>query len=136
MKQSLTILAAAIVMLFAITSCGNKQSEEDKRVEKELREMAKKYNDQAPFMKDETTRFDSISILPNRTMQYNLTMIDLLKEETDIEYFKEQTLVVAAQAKAQLPEKAKKDKITFAYSYNDKDGNFVYEIAITPDMYQ
>ena len=130
------LIIPLIFTLAAFAGCGNNISEEDKRVEKDLREMAQKYNDQAPFMKDETTRFDSISIHPNRTMQYNLTMTNLIKEDVDIDYFEEQTPIVAEQLKASLPEKAKKDRVTFIYSYNDKDGIFVHKITITPDMYQ
>lgn len=136
MKRFLIILTAISIAAFSISGCGSKRTEEDKRVEKELKEMAQKYNDQAPFMINETTQLDSISILPNRTMQYNLTMINLLKEETDIEYFEEQKLVVANQLKSSLPENARQDKVTFIYSYNDKDGNFVHKIVISPDMYQ
>ena len=135
MKRFILLLLALIVVACIAASCGDGKSAEDKRVEKELIEMADKYNSEAPFMVNETTQLDSISVLPNRTLQYNLTMVNLLKEETDIEYFEEQKLIVTGQLRESLPEKAHQDKVIFIYSYCDKNANFAYKITITPDMY-
>jgi len=126
-------LVAAIILIGSalLTNCSNRT-----KLERELLKTAETYNRQAPFMLNERNRFDSLSvILSEPTIQYNITMVDLAKDEVDIEYFDKQIPQVVSQIKASIPPNLIKDKITFVYSYSDKNGSFVHKIAITPDMY-
>lgn len=140
MKITVSLIISIILLFSACggnnTTTKNKTDNTPRDVEAELMRTAEKYNAQAPFMINETTRFDSMSILPERIMQYNVTMTNLTKEETVIEYFEEQIPVLAEQIKSSIPPNLANDNVTFAYSYSDKNGMFVHKISITPNMYK
>ncbi len=124
MKLLVKITFAFTILL--LSACGNS-------VQKDLQQAADTWNAKAPIMMNESMRFDSMTILPPKTMQYNITMIDDVKDSIDTEYLDSQIPTVIEGLKG-LPENLKKQEVTIAYSYSDMNGNFAHKITITPDM--
>jgi len=124
--KTASIFSFFLLSIF-LFSCNNRN------LEKELQKAADTWNAKAPIMMNETTRFDSMTILPPKTMQYNITMIFDVKDSIDTDYLDSQIPAVVKGLKT-LPENLKQDEVTISYSYSDKDGNFVHKITITPDM--
>lgn len=129
MKTGHKLLLAAIMVLF-LAACNNRN------IDKELRDMADSMNKQAPMING-NLRFDSLSvILPERTIQYNVTIIDKTKEDIDTNALDEEIPETAAKLKESLPKHLKEDNVTIIYSYADMNGKQTHKITITPEMYK
>lgn len=121
------IIVAAILLLF--TQCTDK-------VQKAIENNAKELNGQCPLEVDEITRLDSCSPLPH-TLKYNYTLKLNTVETMDTNIYKER-LTPALLYKIQtnnLLNDLKKNKVSFIYSYKDKNGRQVANITILPDDY-
>lgn len=116
-----------LIFILLLSGCSNRN------LNKELQKAADTWNEKAPIMMNETTRFDSMTIIPPKTMQYNITMILEEKDSIDTDYLDSQIPNVVAGLK-NIPENLKQDEVTIVYSYNDKNGVFTHKITITPDM--
>jgi hypothetical protein len=99
---------------------------------------ANEINKMCPFMIDGDTRLDNVAPLPNNTIQYNYTLVDIEQAEVNSDtvrkYF-EPTLIATVKSLPDL--KIFRDhNTTFIYNYRDKNGIFVLKIPVTPEMYQ
>ena len=96
---------------------------------------AKVVNSQSPRMVDENIRGDGAIALPNNTFQYNFSILNIQKGVTPgIENYKktlEASLKYKSQTNPALIEWAERGT-TIIYNYNDKDGNFLFKITISP----
>jgi hypothetical protein len=105
--------------------------------DKAMMEAASQLNKTCPIMVDQDTRLDNAVALPNNIFQYNYTLVNLNKSEVNIDTVKkyvEPGLINNVKTNPDL--KAFRDnKVTMAYSYKDKNGEFVLKISVTPDMY-
>ncbi len=105
---------------------------------KDLMQLVSEYNKQAPFMIDANTQFDNIMLLPGNKIRYTFTAVNMTKDEIDVDAAKdEQATMLINQIRTNPQMKIfRKNKVSFSLLYKDKDGDFIYELAITPDMYE
>jgi len=98
----------------------------------------KELNKTAPEMVNEITRFDNALAMPNKTLQYNYTLITINKGDLEEDYFKnylEPSIINGIRTSPDM--KALRDLgTTFAYHYRDKNGLFVHRFFVTPEMYR
>ncbi|MDR3287506.1 MAG: hypothetical protein LBT27_08690 [Prevotellaceae bacterium] len=137
--QILLGLVIIALLVFAASNIGKfgKTNNHDAEVNKTITDMIKKYNDNAPFMISEGIRFENITALPNRILQYNLSFINMTVDEININNFESEIPVIINQIRTNPDmEYFRKNKMSLQYSYKDKDGVFVTNIDITPDMYE
>lgn len=106
-------------------------------LDKAMMEAASELNKTCPIMVDQDTRLDNAVALPGNIFQYNYTLVNLYKSEVNIDTVKkyfEPGIINNVKTNPDL--KVYRDnKVTMAYYYKDKNGEFVLKISVTPDMY-
>ena len=106
-------------------------------LDKAMMQVASKINESCPIMVDQDTRLDNAIGLPDKILQYNYTLVNLIKDSINIKEFQDYMQpVILNNVKTNPDLKVYRDnKITLAYSYKDKNGIFIVRIPITPDQY-
>lgn len=101
---------------------------EDAKTNKFLKEVADTMNKSCPMTIDESTRLDNVTTLPSRTLQYNYTLVNNVKDELDIDTIKDYLKTnILNQIKTNPQLKIFRDKkVNLNYSYSDKTGVFLF----------
>lgn len=107
-------------------------------IDKALMLSASELNKTCPVYVDNETRLDNAVALPENTLQFNFTMVNRTKDSVDTQKLKEILAVQLLNSIKTNPAlKIHRDNnVTFNYSYNDKDGQFVMLISINAAMYK
>lgn len=102
-----------------------------------LTAMSHEINKQCPILVDRETRLDNAAVLPDKVFQYNYTLINLSKEQVDVDEAQkviEPNLISAIKNNPDMKD-FRDNKVKIIYSYRDKNGQFLFKILITPEMY-
>lgn len=105
---------------------------------KRLQETANEVNRSAPVKIDQETRLDSATVKSDSIFEYNYTMVNRLKSEVNIPHFKEYSRANITKSVIESPdlENFRENKVTVDYRYYDKEGEFITNIMVTPEIYQ
>ncbi|MPT35154.1 MAG: hypothetical protein E2604_08695 [Flavobacterium sp.] len=106
-------------------------------LESYLTTVSHEINKQCPIPVDRETRLDNSMVLPNKVFQYNYTLINLNKEQVDIDQAQkviEPNLISNIKTNPDMSY-FRDNKVQIIYSYRDKTGVFLFKIRITPEMY-
>jgi hypothetical protein len=110
----------------------------DEFVNKQLVSASSEVNKLCPVMVDSETRLDNTVALPENVFQYNYTLINMAKDDIDVEQLK--TTVEPAiinNVKTNPDVKTFRDNnITMAYYYYDKNNLFLFKIIVKPEQYK
>jgi len=89
-------------------------------------------------MVDADTQLDNAVALPNNTFQYNYTLVNYAKEELDIEVAKANIEPGIINSVKTNPELSfyREHNVTMAYSYQDKNKEFLFKILVGPSKYK
>jgi len=103
-----------------------------------LTQAANDVNKSCPFMVDKETRLDNAMAMPNNTLQYNYTLVNTVEGSVDPETMKSYIRPTLLNMIRSNPELRifRDNKTSFAYSYNDMNGVFLFKLLFTPDQYQ
>lgn len=105
--------------------------------DKVMMQAASELNKTCPIMVDEYTRLDNAVALPDNIFQYNYTLVNITKEEVNLDTVKkyiEPGIINNVKTNPDL--KIYRDKkTTMSYYYKDKNGEFVHKFSVTPDQY-
>ncbi|PBI92408.1 hypothetical protein BSF41_08900 [Flavobacterium sp. ACN2] len=126
-------IAVALVAYFQFY-LGVKEDE----VNTEVKELVVKYNKSCPLNIQEGIRLDSVTLPQERTVQYNLTLIKVVKETAEISVIQEEirkSLLSTAKANPGL-QVFRENDYTLVYSYSDKKRTFLFDVKILPDEYK
>lgn len=126
-------IAAAFVAYFQFY-LGEKEDE----VNTEVVELIAKYNKSCPLNIQEGIRLDSVSLHGEKTVQYNLTLLNVTKETDEVNVIQEEirkSLLSTAKANTGL-QVFRENDYTLIYSYSDKKKVFLFDIKIFPDQYK
>ncbi|AOC95061.1 hypothetical protein BB050_01938 [Flavobacterium anhuiense] len=126
-------IAAAFVAYFQFY-LGEKEDE----VNTEVVELIAKYNKSCPLNIQEGIRLDSVSLHGEKTVQYNLTLLNVTKETAEVNVIQEEirkSLLSTAKANTGL-QVFRENDYTLIYSYSDKKKVFLFDIKIFPDQYK
>jgi len=126
-----TIIAAAVS--FAVQQFFFKP-----KIDKELMKMASELNKSCPIMVDAETRLDNMVVLPNKTFQYNYSLVNIGREDIDTLYIKnflEPNIVNNIKTNPQMKELRDK-KVTLQYYYKDRNGAYLFMISVKPKQYE
>jgi len=135
-RKSIGIISSMIAFglsYFAVQQLFFKQPSFDKVIVQAVNEI----NKTCPIMVDQYTRFDSAEALPEKTIQYNYTLVDIDKSEVNLDIIKknvEPGIINNVRTSPEM-ELYRKNNTTFIYYYKDKNGVFVYKFPVTPVMY-
>ncbi|CAM3728256.1 hypothetical protein [Flavobacterium chungbukense] len=137
-KQNVLLLiligiAVALVAYFQLFL-----SENADEINKEVVELVAKYNKNCPLNIQEGIRLDSVTLAEERTVKYNLTLLNVEKKTAEINVIKEEikkSLLSTAKANPGLKVFRDND-YTLIYSYSDKKKEFLFDVKILPDQYK
>lgn len=122
---------------FALAYYGTQQLFK-KDLESDLKKAAAEVNKQTPMQVDQFTRLDSASTIGKSKFIYYYTLIGIEKSEVNLDTVAKYVRPTIIENVKNTPElKVFRDNnITMDYKYYDKNGNFVNEISVTPDLYK
>jgi hypothetical protein len=106
----------------------------DKIMMKEASEL----NKSCPVMVDKITRLDNAVALPNKTFQYNYTLIGIDQSQLSVDTLKkylEPQILNNVRTNPDM-KKQRENKVTLVYYYKDEKGQFIHKYVVTPDMYK
>ena len=137
-KQNVLLLiligiAVALVAYFQLFL-----SENADEINKEVVELVAKYNKNCPLNIQEGIRLDSVTLAEERTVNYNLTLLNVEKKTAEIDVIQEEikkSLLSTAKANPGLKVFRDND-YTLIYSYSDKKKEFLFDVKILPDQYK
>ena len=123
-------------LIFILTNCNLINVPED--FQSVLTITSQKINQKCPMVVDKNTQLDNTVVLSNKKIQYNYTLINNLAEDFDNDYLNNEfTPSLILQVKTNPGLKLFRDNdVTFSYYYQDKNGKFVLNTIITPEMYK
>lgn len=105
--------------------------------DKVMMNAASEINKTCPIMVDRETRLDNVIALPENTLQYNYTLINLTKDQVNIDELKEYIKpAIINNIKTNPDMKAyRENKTTMAYYYKDKNGISLFKLTVTAEDY-
>jgi flagellar basal body-associated protein FliL len=137
-KQNILFLAIIVIAVGVVGYFYFFLSENAEEVNKEVVELVQKYNKNCPLTIQEGIRLDSVSLHEEKTVQYNLTLLNVVKETAEVDVIKteiEKSLISTAKANPGL-QVFRDNDYTLVYSYSDKKREFLFNIKIFPDQYK
>lgn len=106
-------------------------------IDETLAVVASEINKNCPMYIDQELRMDNTMAMPNKTLQYNYTIVNYALEELNMEVVESMLftgILENIQTNPDLKE-MREAKVTFNYYYKDKNGVYVTKYVVTPDMY-
>ena len=137
-KQNILLLIGIGIALVLVAYFQFYLSKSVKEVNTEVTELIAKYNKNCPLTIQEGIRLDSVSLPEERTVQYNLTLLNVEKEKAEINIIQEEiekSLISTAKANPGL-QVFRDNDYTLVYSYKDKKKTFLFDVKILPDQYK
>ena len=135
-KQNILFLAIIIIALGIAGYFYFFLAENTEEVNKEVVELVKKYNENCPLIIQDGISLDSVSLHEEKTVQYNLTLLNVVKQTAEINVIKteiEKSLISTAKSNTGLKTFREND-YTLVYSYSDKKKTFLFNVKIFPDQ--
>lgn len=132
LKTFIGFIVGFIIMFF-VTQSFFKPS-----FDKQLVEFANEFNKNCPMNIDEYTTLKNVAALPNKTVQYNYILVGITKAEVKIDTVKKYVFPGILQNVKSNPEMKffRDNKVTLNYYYSDKNGQFVTQYVVKPEMYE
>ena len=137
-KQNILLLVIVGVALAVAAYFQFFLLEQADEVSAEITELVEKYNKSCPLNIQEGIRLDSVNLPKERTVQYNLTLMNVVNETAEINVIQEEikkSLLSTAKANPGL-QVFRENDYTLVYSYSDKKKVFLFEVKILPDEYK
>jgi len=137
-KQNVLLLILIGIALAFVAYFQFYLAENADEVNTEVVELVAKYNKSCPLNIQEGMRLDSVSLPESRVVQYNLTLLNIVKETADINVIQEEmekSLISTAKANPGLKVFREND-YDLIYHYSDKKKAFLFEVRIQPDQYK
>lgn len=132
LKTFIGFIVGFIIMFF-VTQSFFKPS-----FDKQLVEFANEFNKNCPMNIDEYTTLKNVVALPNKTVQYNYILVGITIADVKIDTVKKYVFPGVLQNVKSNPEMKffKDNKVTLNYYYSDKNGEFVTQYVVKPEMYE
>jgi len=127
-----------IVVVVVLAGALMKQFLKSPSFEKALIEAANDVSKSCPMMLDDDTRLDSATVILPKTFQYNYTLINFEKEELDVLELKnmlEPDIVNFIRTSRDM-KNFRDNKVVINYYYNDKNGDYLLNISVSPEQYE
>lgn len=106
--------------------------------DKVLVEVSNQINENCPLMLDKDTRLDGTVALPDNTLKYNYTLVNLSQSEidpTDLKSYLEPKIVNNVKTSPDM-KYFRDNRVTLLYAYYDKNGSFVLNLEVSPENYK
>lgn len=105
--------------------------------EQVMMQAASEINKSCPMMVDQETRLDNTIALPENVFQYNYTLVNMEKAIIDVAQMENYLKPILINSVKTSPDMKvnRENKTTMGYHYRDKNGEFLFKILVTPDLY-
>lgn len=136
-KKQQTVAVIVGILVFAVSFYGVQQFFKND-FESELKSAAVELNKQTPMPVDEYMRLDSAATIGKTNFIYYFTLYNIEKAEVHLDSVTKYIRPgVIANVKNTPELKIFRDQdVSMDYRYYDKNGEFITEIAVTPDLYK
>lgn len=106
-------------------------------IDEEIVRLAEELTRNCPIMIDSETRLDNAIAMPSNTLQYNYTLVNAESDSVDVIEMRSYIKPIILNKVRTSPEmKIFRDlRVTMAFIYRDRDGEFMMKIAFSPDEY-
>lgn len=106
--------------------------------DKEVRKFVKGMNKTCPTMVDPETRLDKVLAFADNNLQFNYTLVHMIKDSLPIPRLKSymEPVIINKIKNTGSLRKLLNKKLTWIYSYNDKNGDFIFKVTYTPDQFK
>jgi len=107
-------------------------------LDKALMHSASEINKSCPIMVDAVTRLDNAIAMPSNSFQYNYTIMSMEKMAVDTLQIKsklEPQILRLLKTNPQMKD-MRDGKVTMIYYYKDKNGDYLFQIAVTHQQYE
>jgi len=137
MKRKLLISGAilfCVLIFMAVQVIFFKTTSPDKAVLK----FSKELNKTCPTMVDAETRLDKVDALADNSLRFNYTLIYRDKDSLaigNLKKFMEPAILNKIKTSPALSRYLNKN-LTWIYSYNDKNGDFIFKITYNPEQFK
>jgi len=137
-KQNILLLVIVAIAVAVAVFFQFYLSKNATEVKTEVSELVEKYNKSCPLNIQEGIRLDSVNLPEERAVQYNLTLLNVIKETAEINVIQEEIKKsLLSTAKANLGLQVFRDNdYTLIYHYSDKKKVFLFDVKILPDQYK
>lgn len=127
------ILLCAIILI-SVELIFYRSSSPDRTILKFTKEM----NKHCPMMIDAETRLDKVNALADNTLHFDYTLIYHVKDSLPVENMKNymQPMILNKIKTSETLSKFLDKKLTWVYSYNDKNGDFIFNLTYTPEQFK
>lgn len=137
-KQNILFLTIIVIALGVVAYFYFFLAENTEEATAEITELVAKYNKNCPLTIQEGIRLESVGLHEERTVQYNLTLLNVVKETAEVNVIKteiEKSLISTAKVNQGL-QVFRDNDYTLIYSYGDKNKTFLFNVKILPDQYK
>ncbi len=135
MKKNLAILAGVVIVILSYYCYQRLYGKPT--IEQLMALAAHEVNKTCPSMVDNATRLDSaVAQLQEKIFRYNYT-INMERKDIDTGFVRKKIEPGIVQNVKTNPDMQtfRENKVTIAYNYNDKNGEYIMSIFVTPDEY-
>jgi hypothetical protein len=104
--------------------------------DRDVLKFAKEMNKYCPQMVDVETRLDKVDALTDKSLQFDYTLIFRDRDSVplgNLKKFMEPVILNKIKTSPSLSRYLSKN-LTWVYSYNDKNGDFMFKITYTPEQ--
>jgi hypothetical protein len=128
------IIAGIVGAIVAYAVVSNLQLGSGAHLDKALFNMANELNKNLPMMVDRDTRWDSSGAEPGNKFIYIYTVVNHTKEEADVPALEKalRPQLIANYKTNDQMKYFREHNVELHYQYKDKNGEFVFEIVVSP----
>jgi hypothetical protein len=104
--------------------------------DKEVLNFVKGMNRTCPAMVDPETRLDKVIAFADQNLQFNYTLVNQVRDLLPVEQLKRymEPVILNEIKNSGTLRKFLNKRLTWIYSYNDKNGDFVFKVEYSPEQ--
>lgn len=109
----------------------------NKMIGDEIAPLVANYNRACPMMISNDIRMESVNSLPENTVQYDFTLVRVIKENIDVKALKtsvEKEILSSSKTNPSL-EAFRNNNSTVVYVYRDTNQKMLFKVELTPELY-
>jgi hypothetical protein len=108
------------------------------RTDREVAKFVKGMNKTCPSMIDPETRLDNVVAFEKNNLQFNYTLIYQIRDSLPIPSLKNymEPLILDKIKNSGTLRKFLDKNLTWIYSYNDRNGDFIFKVTYTPEQFK
>ena len=136
-KRILIRKVIKIVFVIALILLAQHFYFKNKMVGDEITPLVANYNNACPMMISDDIRMESVNSLPDNTVQYDFTLVRVIKENIDVKALKtsvEKEILSSSKTNPSL-EAFRNNNSTVVYVYRDNNQKLLFKVVLTPELY-